>query len=148
MKPILKLLSACTLFVASHGFAAEALPPTLSNALANYFEKGADAFVMSLLKGSPLEADKSAQTQAASIKQIEHGFGSYQGAELIALVNISPRVRVAYYTIAYSNGPAYGSTTLYRLKDGSEIVTAFNFSADLNAVVPLQVQTNQSKPAS
>lgn len=103
-----------------------------------YLEKGVDAFIPELLKGSPLEGEKSVLTQSNSIRQIEEYYGVYKGYELIYEKSLTENVRIVYYVMNYEKSPVFGVATYYKQKKG-EVVTNFNFHTDMWKILPSEV---------
>ena len=110
----------------------------LENALEAYEAKGVDSFIPTLLKGSPLEGEKSVLTQSNSIRQIEDYYGSYQDYEVIYEKKLTERVRLVYYVMHYENSPLFGVITYYK-KKGGEVVSNFNVHTKLWEIMPKNV---------
>ncbi|CAA0126394.1 Uncharacterised protein [Halioglobus japonicus] len=116
----------------SYGAASE---DPLARASAAYLKEGVEAFIPSLLEGSPLEGEKSILTQANSIRQIEAYYGAYEGYEVIFEKALTSRVRLVYYVMNYEKSPVFGVSTYYKMND-QEVVTNFNFHTEIGQIVP------------
>ncbi|MGH1541206.1 MAG: hypothetical protein ACRBHB_12340 [Arenicella sp.] len=110
----------------------------LQRASEAYLKNGVDAFIPELLKGSPLEGEKSALTQSNSIRQIEEYYGAYKGYELISEKNLTDSVRIVYYVMNYDKSAVFGAATYYKQTKG-EVVTNFNFHTNIWEIIPPQV---------
>ncbi len=132
-----KLIGIVLLIFTQASFAADAGKP-LERASKAYLSDGADAFIPALLKGSPLEGEKSVLTQSNTIRQIEAYYGSYQGFEVMYEKPLTNKVRLVYYVMNYENSPLFGVATYYKRKN-EEIVTNFNFHTELWQIVPHDV---------
>lgn len=103
-----------------------------------YLKKGVDAFIPELLKGSPLEGEKSVLTQSNSIRQVEEYYGAYEGFELIFEKNLTEKIRLVYYVLNFEKSPMFGVATYYKQKK-REVVTNFNFHTNMWEILPFEV---------
>ncbi len=110
----------------------------IENASKAYLKHGAEAFIPALLKGSPLEGDKTALSQSNTIRQIESFYGKFLKIEVMREKVLSENVRLVYYIMNYENSPVFGNAMLYK-KNGKEIVTNFNFNTKLFVIAPIAV---------
>lgn len=110
-------------------------------ASAAYLKNGVEAFIPALMKGSPLEGEKSLITQSNNIRQIEAYYGKFLGIEPMREEKLSERVRLVYYVMNYENSPVFGYALLYK-KPSGEIVTNFSFNTELWQVAPNEVIFN------
>jgi hypothetical protein len=133
-----QLIIAITLLASASVAYAEDLGMPIENAAKAYLEKGPEAFIPALLKGSPLEGEKSAYTQSAEIRKIEAYYGKFLGVELMREQKLSETTRLVYYIMNFEKSPVFGDAILYKIKD-KEIVTSFNFNTELWSIVPREV---------
>lgn len=103
-----------------------------------YLKNGVGAFIPELMKGSPLEGEKSVLAQSNNIRQIEEYYGAYKGFELIYEKNLTENVRIVYYVMNYEKSPVFGEATYYKQKEG-EVVTNFNFNTSMWKILPPEV---------
>lgn len=134
----MKYLLVLLLSLVVHSVHASDAGKPLESASAAYLSKGTEAFIPTLLKGSPLEGEKSVLTQSNSIKQIEAYYGTYKGFEVIYEKQLTDKIRLVYYAMNYADSPMFGVVTYYKRK-GEEIVTNFNFNTDLWQIIPNEV---------
>ncbi len=113
----------------------------IEDASAAYLKDGVDAFIPALMKGSPLEGEKSLITQSNNIRQIEAYYGKFLGIEPMREEKLSERVRLVYYVMNYENSPVFGYALLYK-KSSGEIVTNFSLNTELWQVAPNEVIFN------
>jgi hypothetical protein len=138
MEEIMKKMAALFLLVLSCLTYGAEIEDPLARASAAYLKGGVEAFIPSLLKGSPLEGEKGILTQANSIKQIESYYGAYQGYEVIFEKPLTSRVRLVYYVLNYEKSPVFGVASYYKM-GGQEVVTNFNFHTEIGKIVPDEV---------
>lgn len=110
----------------------------IESAAKAYLQNGAEAFIPTLLKGSPIEGDKTALSQSNSIRQIETFYGKFLKIEAMREKVLSENVRLVYYIMNYEHSPVFGNAMLYK-KNGKEIVTNFNFNTELFQIAPMPV---------
>jgi len=128
------LFLAFSLFFSSFA-AAYDLGTPIQHASNEYLKNGLEAFIPALLKGSPMEGEKSAYTQSSALRQIEAYYGNYLGIEPMFEKELSSKTRLVYYVMNYENSPVFGFALLYKKKEG-EIVTNFNFNTKLWEIMP------------
>jgi len=104
-----------------------------------YLKDGASAAVGAWLKGSALEGNTQATSQANSLRQIEDFYGKPEGIELISESAISKRSKVILAVINYEKGPVFARFFSYQLKNGNWILTEFKFQTEANLIFPEQV---------
>jgi len=88
------------------------------------------------LKGSALEGNPQALTQANSLTQIEDFYGRPVGFDLVKEYEAGPRTRILYFTINYEKGVAFANFQVYRNPAGQWIATQFSFNTDAMKVFP------------
>ena len=114
------------------------LPTPLKKALEAYKEKGAEQFILTLIKGSPMESDKTALFQVSNIRQIEDFCGPYIGYEMVESVQVVESTRKVYYVMNYEKCPVFGRVTAYKTAQG-EVITEFNFHANIGEIIPREL---------
>src|SRR6185295_9712262 len=110
-------------------------PDIIMNGLNVYKEKGPNGAVVEWLKGSPVEGQKNALSQANSLLQVEAFYGNYQSVELINIKDITHTSKIVYVQLNYENGPVFAYFVLYKKGDGW-IITSFQFHTDPAAILP------------
>ena len=137
-KPVFFLL-CCVLLLPQLRSAAQSsnsdLPPILLSGLTAYKDKGPDEAVRAWIKGSPVDGNKDALTQANILRQIQDYYGAYQTFEAISSKDISPKTRVYYLALDYEKGPLFAKFNIYRTEQGW-ILTSFTFNTKPEAVLP------------
>ncbi len=123
-------LSVNTIYAETDGF-----PTIIKNALDKYKKEGTDVLMPALLKGSPLEGDKTALSQASLVTQIETFYGKYHSYEKINIVTISESTKLVYYVMNYEKGPLFSTATVYKI-NGQEIIINFKFHTDIHQIIP------------
>lgn len=134
----MKVFITSILLIISTSIMAVDLGAPIKEASEAYLKNGADAFIPAILKGSPLEGEKSALTQSNNIRQIEAYYGKFLGIEAMREEKLTENVRLIYYVMNYENSPVFGNALLYK-KRGREIITNFNFNTDLWQIAPQAV---------
>lgn len=127
------LLTTSTFAVADAPRTARGL---IENGLAAYVKSGANDAINTWLTGSALEGNTQATTQANSLRQIEDFYGKALDGNYLKEVTVSPRVRIAYFTINYERGVAFSRFNVYQKADGSWIVLSFAFHTEAAQVFP------------
>jgi hypothetical protein len=101
-----------------------------------YVKDGADAAVKAWLKGSALETNTQALTQANTLRQVEDFYGKPEGLDIIKEHSISPRSQMIVFAINYAKGILYGRFQAYQIKSGNWVVTEFKFHTEAAALLP------------
>ena len=114
------------------------LPTPLKKALEAYKEKGVEQVIPTLLKGSPIESDKTALSQVNTIRQIEDFCGPYIGYEMVESVQVVESTRKVYFVMNYEKCPVFGRVTVYKRAQG-EIITRFDFRPHMEQVFPREL---------
>lgn len=139
MRAFVVALSLVTPLLSAPSMAAEPVSTPKSfveRGLAAYATQGATAAINTWIKGSALEGNTLATTQANSLRQIEDFYGKPQGGEVLKEVPLSERVRVLYFTVTYEKGVAFGKFQAYRQGDGTWIATSFFFHTEAAQIWP------------
>ncbi|WP_019603063.1 hypothetical protein [Teredinibacter turnerae] len=113
-------------------------PKILTNAMDAYMEKGRSAFLPAMLKGSPLENEKSVLVQENMIGQVESYYGKPESWEVLAECDLTERFRSTYYIVYYEKGPVFGYVDTYKLKSGFEIAAKFQFHTEAAQILPFK----------
>ena len=113
----------------------------LERASEAYLKNGAEAFIIELMKGSPLEGEKSVATQSNNLRQIEDYYGKYIDYDVVLQKNLTDKVRIVYYVMNYEKSPVFGVANYYKI-DGDEVVTSFNFNTEWAPIIPMAVLFN------
>lgn len=104
-----------------------------------YSKEGADAGIKAWLKGSSLETNTQALTQANMLRQIEDFYGKPESIEIIRENQITPRTYVALVAINYSKGALFGRMQAFQTKGGDWVLTEFRFHTDASMIFPSDV---------
>ncbi|TXI21043.1 MAG: hypothetical protein E6Q67_08315 [Roseateles sp.] len=83
-----------------------------------YIKDGANAAIASWLKGSALEGNVQATSQANGLKQIEDFYGKPESFEVLRETQVSERAVTLLAVINFQKGPLYTRFNLYRLQGG------------------------------
>jgi hypothetical protein len=136
MKKIL-LVAALSILPLQQGFAQQASARAAVEAGSDaYLKDGASAAVAAWLQGSALEGNTQATSQANSLRQIEDFYGKPESIEFTAENTISDRAKLLLAVINYEKGPVFARFFAYQLKNGSWILTQFQFQTEANAIFP------------
>lgn len=112
---------------ASQKVSADAVPPVILAGLDVYKDKGPDEAVKTWIKGSPMDGNKDALSEANALRHIQDFYGAYQGFDLSSTRDLSPRSRVIYMVLDYEKGPIFAKFLVYRVGQ-SWILTSFIFN--------------------
>jgi hypothetical protein len=92
-----------------------------------YKLEGPDDAVKAWLKGSLLEEDKQALSQANALRQAQGFFGAYRSYDVVHETDISPSVHILYLAINYEKGPLFAKFNIFRTDHGW-ILSSFEFN--------------------
>ncbi|MFZ2990445.1 hypothetical protein [Ideonella sp.] len=95
-----------------------------------YIKGGATEAVAAWLKGSALEGNTQATSQANSLRQIEDFYGKPEGFEVVSETAVTPRVAMVLAIIYYQKGPVFARFQTYKLSSGSWVATEFKFHTE------------------
>ena len=112
------------------------LPAIVVAGLEAYKNKGPEDAVRAWIKGSPIDGNKEALTQANSLRQIQDFYGAYQTFEVISTRDLAPKTRILYLVLDYEKGPLFAKFVVYR-SDQGWILTSFNFDTKEGAILPM-----------
>ena len=118
--------------------ADSALPPIIAAGFDAYRAGGAQAALTSWLKGSALEGEKQAQSQAGMLVQIEAFYGKFQRAFSLGSFTLSLNTTLVYVQLDYEKGPVFGKFLTYRPGE-KETIVQLTFNTDPDQVLPSQL---------
>ena len=101
-----------------------------------YLKEDASAAVRGWLRGSALENNPQATTQANALRQIEDFYGKPESYQVLGEHAISERSRMVYFVINYAKGPAFARMQVYRLGSAEWVSTEFRFHTEAAQVLP------------
>ena len=129
------LAGVLSVFLCAAASFAEDVPKLITGGLDAYKTTGsAEAFTI-WLKGSPLEADKTAMASLKdSFTQVEAMYGKMIGYEVLRTVKISSRTSRIYTEIQYEKGPLFMYLDCYRSLNGW-IVPMMKFHTDADKIL-------------
>lgn len=137
MQKFLLALSAYAVFASSSSLAAEPGAKALVvRGLSAYITEGPDAAIKAWLKGSGMEGNMQALTQANNLRQIEDFYGKPESYDVVKVNIITPRAEMIVFSINHNKGIVFGRLQAYRTKSGQWVSTEFKFSTDAVAFLP------------
>lgn len=108
----------------------------VENGMKAYKQGTAADAIRAWIKGSALEGNPQALTQANSLRQIEDFYGKPIGMDVVKEYEAGPRVRVLYLTFNYEKGAAFAKFQLYQAPNGEWVATQFLFHTDATQIFP------------
>jgi hypothetical protein len=114
---------------------ADAVPPAVLAGLDAYKNKGPEEAILAWVKGSPMDGNKDALSQANILRQVQDYYGAYQGFEVSSTQDLSPRSRVIYLVLDYEKGPLFAKFLVYRAGQ-SWMLTSFTFNTKPELIFP------------
>ena len=137
MHPIQKLAAAAVLAVASTAYAQTSSPRAhFESGAAAYLKDGASAAIATWLKGSALEGNTQATSQANTLRQIEDFYGKPESFEVISESAVSARSTLVLAVINYQKGPLYARFQVFKLPTGTWVATEFKFHTEASQIFP------------
>jgi hypothetical protein len=115
---------------------AEGARAIVERGMAAYLKGDAAAAMREWVKGTFMESNPQAMSQANSLRQIEDFYGRPQGYDLIKESTVTPRATTLYFTLNYERGIAFARLNAYRKADGAWITTSFFFHTEAAQVFP------------
>jgi hypothetical protein len=103
---------------------------------AAYLKDGATAAVNAWLKGSALEGNTQAMSQANTLRQIEDFYGKPESFETISESTISARSKMILFVINYQKGPLFARFQVFQLPAGNWVSTEFKFQTEAAQIFP------------
>jgi len=111
------------------------LPPVILAGIEAYKQKGPEEAVKTWLKGSSLEGNKDALSQANLLRQVQDYYGDYKSFNVLKTRDISPLTKILYLAINFDKGPLFAKFVVYRSESGW-ILVSFNFNTKEELVLP------------
>jgi hypothetical protein len=108
----------------------------VESGMSAYLSGDASAAIKAWVKGSALESNTQALSQANFLRQIEDFYGKPQSIDILKEVVLSPRSHLIYFALNYEKGIAYGRLQAYRTGSGAWISTEFRFHTEASQVLP------------
>lgn len=137
MRMLSVVLVLCSSFLTSSVLAADPGAKALvEHGLSAYLSGGPDAAIKAWLKGSGMEGNTQALTQANSLRQIEDFYGKPESYDIVKENAISPRSQMVVFAINHAKGVVFGRFQAYRTKSGAWVTTEFKFHTEAAAVLP------------
>lgn len=118
----------------SHCYAAT--PAFVERALNAYLKEGKESFLPAIVKGSPMEGEKSIIAQGNTLGQIEAFYGRPTDWEIVAQCQFTSRITTIYYVMNHERGPVYGFFNSFKNSLGQEFVTNFLFHTEPTQIFP------------
>jgi hypothetical protein len=101
-----------------------------------YLSDGASAAITAWLKGSALEGNPQATSQANTLRQIEDFYGKAESYEVISESVVSPKTTLVLAVINYQKGPLFARFQTYKLTSGAWVATEFKFHTEAAQIFP------------
>ena len=102
-----------------------------------YRADGADSAIKAWVKNGPLEVGKDAPDQAGALRSLQESYGVYRKFEFLRFQEISPSMRIYFFTIGYDRGPLFLRLVVYRFNSSQEwIVTGLDFDTRPERILP------------
>ncbi|WP_310601483.1 hypothetical protein [Desulfobulbus sp.] len=137
MRTFLLLLFFCSVVLSTSAFAVEpGAKAFVERGLSAYLTDGPDAAIKAWLKGSGMEGNTQALTQANSLRQIEDFYGKPESYDIVKENTISPRSVMVVFTINHAKGIVFGRFQVYRTKSGEWVATEFKFNTEAAVLLP------------
>lgn len=110
-------------------------PRPLLEALSKYKKEGINAFINTLVSGSPLEGHQEIRQQVLVLEQLKGYYGSYQSFDILHANRLSSSTEIVYFLLNYEKGPVFGKLTVFN--DGErETITSFRFHTKPEEIFP------------
>ena len=101
-----------------------------------YVREGAQAAVKAWLKGSALEGNTQAVSQANSLRQVEDFYGKPESHEVMSESQVGTRTRMLLAAIYFQKGPLYTRMQIFQLPSGDWVLTEFKFHTEAAQLFP------------
>ena len=88
------------------------------------------------LKGSGMEGNTQALTQANNFRQLEDYYGKPESYDILKENTISPRSKMIVFAINYAKGVAFVRFQAYRTKSGEWVSTDFKLHSEAAMLLP------------
>ena len=137
MRKFLFVLIFCLAFESTLSNAEQATAKALvERGLSTYLESGPDAAIKMWIKGSALEGNTLALTQANNLRQIEDFYGKPESYDILKEHSISPRSQMIVFSINHAKGIVFGRFQAYQTKSGEWVATEFKFHTEAATILP------------
>jgi hypothetical protein len=134
------LISMVLAFACHHAMAQAPSARALVEAgAAAYVKEGATAAVAAWLKGSALEANTQATSQANSLRQVEDFYGKVESFEVLSEYSLSAKSKLVLFVINHQKGPLYARFQVFQLPSGNWVATEFKFHTEASQLFPNSV---------
>ena len=142
-KTMRKLLLVLFLSSALVSTASRAEQPSanalVERGLSAYLKEGPDIAIKTWLKGSGMEGNTQALTQANSLRQIEDFYGKPESYDFVKESQISSRSKMIVFAINHAKGVVFGRFQVYQTKSGEWVATEFKFHTEAAALLPSEM---------
>ena len=101
-----------------------------------YLKDGANAAIAEWIKGSALEGNTQATSQANSLRQIEDFYGKPEAFEVLSENKLSDRSSLVLGVINYQKGALYARFQVFKLASGTWVVTEFKVHTEAAQLFP------------
>ena len=115
---------------------AEDPPKIVTDGFKAYIESGFEAAFNTLLKGSPLENDKTSMMNLkGGFTQIEAMYGKMISYEILKVIKITSSTNRTYTELQYEKGPLFLYIDCYKSKNGW-VVPMMKFHTEADKLLP------------
>jgi len=101
-----------------------------------YLKEGPTAALKAWIKGSPMEGNAEAMSQANVLRQIEELFGKFEGFDTISETALATRSHLIYFVLYYERGAVYCNFETYKIKSGQWVLSEINFHTKSAKILP------------
>jgi hypothetical protein len=116
--------------------ADDVIPEIVMSGINAYKEGGAAAAIKAWIKGSPFEDSQEVIDQTNRLIGIEIFYGKFVGYSLIHITDLTPFIKIVYFSIDFQKGPAFVRIYLYKSKTGWIMTGKFSINTDANQIIP------------
>jgi hypothetical protein len=106
-----------------------------------YLKEGPTAALKTWIKGSPMEGNAEALSQANILKQIEELYGNFEGFDTISDITLSSRSHLIYFVLYYGKGSVYCNFETYKTKSGQWVLGEINFHTKSSKILPESIRS-------
>lgn len=140
MQKIQRIALLATAILACNAYAQAPNARTLfESGATDYLKSGAASAISTWLKGSALEGNTQATSQANTLRQIEDFYGKPESFEFVSESSITNRSSIVLGVINYQKGPLYARFQIYKLPTGLWVATEFKFHTEAAQIFPERV---------
>jgi hypothetical protein len=101
-----------------------------------YLKGDATAALKAWIKGSSIEGNQEALSQANLFRQIEDLYGKPQGYDLISEVPLTEKVKIVYFVLNMQRGAVFCRFQVYKTPQGNWISGRFDFHTEASKILP------------